>query len=277
MERMRDISETHAGAFTGRRYLVTGGSRGIAAAIASALGEAGAQVIINHAARLDAAAGQPDAAEKLARHIAARGQKPELLDADLAQPGAGAALAQAVLAGGPVDGVILSASAQINKPLPEQSAAEIALQLQVNLTANLSLLQVLAPVMAARGFGRVLSIGSVQERSPSPEMPVYAMTKAAMRNLMDNLAGQYAARGVTFNTLSPGLIETDRNAFRRADPAAWAELTRRANPLGRAGQPDEMVAPALMFLSPAAGFLTGAALMITGGAHLGLQAAPAVD
>lgn len=277
MKQTQNDSVPQDGAFTGRRYLVTGGSRGIAAAIAAALGAAGARVVINYAAGLDAAAGQSDAALDLARRIAARGVMPELLDADLAQPGAGAALAQAALAGGPVDGVVLSASAQTNKPLTEQSADEIALQLQVNLTANLSLLQGLVPAMAARGFGRVLSIGSIQERFPSPEMPVYAMTKAAMRNLMDNLAGQYAAQGVTFNTLSPGLIETDRNAFRRTDPASWDDLTRRANPMGRAGQPDEMVAPALMFLSPAAGFLTGAALMITGGAHLGLPAAPAND
>ena len=122
--------------------------------------------------------------------------------------------------------------------------------------------------MAQRGWGRVLSIGSVNQFRPEPQLAVYAALKAAQANLIGNLAKQYARSGVTFNTLSPGLVATERNRWRRQDPDSWAEVQRTANPMGRAGTPDEMVGPALLLCSEGSAFITGVDLLATGGAHL---------
>lgn len=255
--------------FAGRTVLVTGASRGIAAAIALALGRAGATVVAHYSRSVDEAAGFADAAVRLAGAIEAGGGVAHLVDADLARQGAGGQLAREALGrAGSIDSVVLSASIQIHKPLLLQSAEDIERQLRVNLVANIEVLQQLLPGMAERGFGRVLTIGSVQEVAPSAEMPIYSLSKAALRNLVENLAVQSGAAGITVNNLAPGLVETDRNAFRRGDPAEWQRMTRRANPVGRAGQPHDMVGPALYFLSREASFVTGATLYATGGAHV---------
>jgi NAD(P)-dependent dehydrogenase (short-subunit alcohol dehydrogenase family) len=73
---------------------------------------------------------------------------------------------------------------------------------------------------------------------------------------------------VTVNNLSPGLIATERNAWRRVDAADWARIEQNANPMGRAGTPDEMAGAALLLCSEAGSFITGADLQATGGKHL---------
>jgi NAD(P)-dependent dehydrogenase (short-subunit alcohol dehydrogenase family) len=254
--------------FAGRRVLVTGASRGIAAAIAEGLAMAGAQVVVNHSPSADAAAGQADAGEELAARIRSSGGRIELVPVDLVATGAGGALAAAATARGPIDSLVLSASTQVHVPFLRHEAQDVARQIQLNVVANIELLQALLPGMIAARFGRVLSIGSVQEVAPSPEMPIYSMTKAAMKNLIENLAASHAVDGVTFNSLSPGLVRTDRNAFRRADPGEWARAQALANPLGRAADVQEMVPPALFLLSREAAFVTGATLYATGGGHI---------
>jgi NAD(P)-dependent dehydrogenase (short-subunit alcohol dehydrogenase family) len=255
-------------AFAGRRVLITGASRGIAAEIALGIAARGGTVILNHSADADARAGKPQAAEALARRFADVGGAAEIIECDLATPGAGTLLGRAARAAGPVDSLVLSASVQVHRQFLRQEPEDVARQISMNLTANIELLQDLMPGMARRGFGRILAIGSVQERTPSAEMPIYSMTKAALANLFENLALQAGPDGITLNTLSPGLVETDRNAFRRKDTAEWERVCRRANPMGRAGQPSEMVAPALLFLSAEAAFVTGATLYATGGSHV---------
>lgn len=254
--------------FRGRRILLTGASRGIAAAIARGLARAGATVVVNWSAAADSTADCADAIGSLVGEIEEFGGHAETVEGDLTQPGAARRVADGATAAGPVDGLVLSASVQVHAQFLRQTETAIARQFQINLTSNIELLQRILPGMADRGFGRVLAIGSVQELAPSPEMPIYAMTKAALKNLMENLAVSHARHGVTFNVLSPGLVQTDRNAFRRVDADAWQRASASANPLGRAGQPEEMVAPALYLLSRDAAFVTGATLYATGGAHL---------
>ena len=74
--------------------------------------------------------------------------------------------------------------------------------------------------------------------------------------------------GITANNIAPGLIQTDRNAFRRADMAVWNRLARNANPMGRAGQPENVVGAALFLASDAASFVTGTTIHVTGGSHI---------
>src|SRR5205823_846170 len=124
---------------------------------------------------------------------------------------------------------------------------DVAGQIQLNIVANIDVLQGILPSMREMRWGRVIAIGSVQELAPSAEMPVYSMTKAAQENLVRNLALQNAPYGITVNNVSPGLIETDRNAFRREDMAVWKAACERANPMRRAGQPKD-IAGAVLFL-----------------------------
>jgi NAD(P)-dependent dehydrogenase (short-subunit alcohol dehydrogenase family) len=256
-------------AFAGRRALVTGASRGIAAELARALAHAGADVAVNFSAGADAWAGKADAAEHLVAEIVAAGGRASAIEQDLMQPGAGRRLAeQAARRIGQIDTVILSASIQHHIPFLLQSDTEIADQLRINVLTNIELLQTLLPPMARAGYGRILSIGSIQEVAPAAEMPIYSLTKAAIRNLIENLALQCAGQGIMVNNIAPGLIETDRNAFRRVDPDTWARTQANANPVGRAGQPADLTALALHLLSPANTFTTGATILSTGGSHI---------
>jgi len=255
--------------FDGRRALVTGGSRGIAAEIALALARQGATVAVNFSARADGKIGKGDAAERLVDDIKSEGGTAVAVEQDLMQPGAGRTLAEkAAQAIGPIDTLLLSASIQYHVPFLLQSTKDVAEQMRINLIANIELLQACLPDMARAGFGRVLTVGSVQEVSPAAEMPIYAMTKAAMKNLVENLAVQAAPQGVIINNIAPGLVQTDRNEFRRADLDAWETLQRGANPVGRAGLPSDLTPLALTLLSPTNSFTTGATIYATGGSHI---------
>ncbi len=254
---------------SGLTAFVTGGSRGIAAALVEALAANGADVAFSYAAAADEAAGKPDAAEALCRTIAAAGGRAQAFQSDLTQPGAAEPAArEAERRLGRVDILVLSASVQVHKPFATMPAADVARQMQINLTANIETLQALLPGMRERRFGRVITIGSVQESSPSTEMPIYAMTKGALENLVRCLALENAAFGVTVNNIAPGLVQTDRNAFRRTDMDGWNRLSRAANPMRRAGQPADIVGAALFLVSDSAAFVTGATIQVTGGAHI---------
>ena len=255
--------------FTGRRILVTGGSRGIAAAIVRALAREGASVAVNFSQAADSAAGRAQAADEIVAGIRGEGGTAVAVEADMAQPGEGRRLVRAASAAiGPIDGLVLSASVQRHVPFLQQSDDDLDIQFRVNLRANIEVLQAAIPPMAEAGYGRILTIGSIQEVAPSAEMPIYSLTKAALKNLVENLAVQTAAQGITVNNLAPGLIETDRNAHRRIDMGRWNELTRMANPLGRAGTPEDLVGIALQLLAPESAFVTGATIYATGGAHV---------
>ncbi|MCM0019722.1 MAG: SDR family oxidoreductase [Tagaea sp.] len=125
--------------------------------------------------------------------------------------------------------------------------------------------------MAARGWGRVLGIGSTTQNSPRPDLSLYCALKSAQENLMRNLAKIHARSGVTFNTLSPGLVVTPRNRHRRADAAEWARIVESENPMGRAGQPHEVAGLALLLCGEASGFITGTNIWVDGGAHMPMQ------
>jgi NAD(P)-dependent dehydrogenase (short-subunit alcohol dehydrogenase family) len=243
---------------TGRTALVTGSSRGIGAAIAEGLAGAGARVIV-HGSRPDAAA------ETLARIRATGGEVFEI-DGDLAAPGAGSDLVERAEAMGPVDILVINASAQVNATLADLTPDDLSLQIDVNLRSTLEMLQAALPRMAARGWGRVVSVGSINQLRPKSIVTAYAATKAAQHNIIQSQARDYARQGVLLNTLAPGLVDTDRNAGRRDDdPAAWDQYVRGLNWMGRAGKPEEMVGAAVFLASDACSFMTGESMVLSGG------------
>lgn len=243
---------------TGRTALVTGSSRGIGAAIAQGLAGAGARVIV-HGATPGAAAGT------LARISAAGGQG-AALDADLSRPGAGRDLIDRAEASGPLDILVVNASAQVNATLADLTPEDLTLQIDVNLRATLDMLQAALPRMAARRWGRVVSIGSINQLRPKSIVTAYAATKAAQHNIIQSQARDYARHNVLLNTLAPGLVDTDRNAGRRdADPEGWADYVRSLNWMGRAADPAEMVGAAIFLASDACSFMTGETVVMSGG------------
>ena len=254
---------------SGRTALVTGGSLSIGRSIALALADAGANVAIQHWPQSDEAVGSPTAGGDALAELQSRRGRHSLIAADFRTPGAAAdAVSGASAALGPTNILVICASIQIQKDFLSVSPEDIADQVAINFAATVELLQAALPSMRGRGWGRVLSIGSINQTRPSPTLAIYAALKAAQHNLILGLARDYAASGVTLNTLSPGLVATARNQWRREDGEAWNALLSRVNPMRRAGEPEEMVGPALLLCSDAGAYITGADLQATGGAHI---------
>ena len=161
---------------------------------------------------------------------------------------------------------MINASAQINATLDELTSEDLDLQLAVNLRATLAMLQAALPKMAAQKWGRVVSIGSINQSRPKSIVTAYAATKAAQHNIIQSQARDFAKHNVLLNTLAPGLINTDRNADRKqADPEAWQRYAAGLNWMGRAGKAEEMVGAALFLASDACSFMTGETVVLSGG------------
>jgi NAD(P)-dependent dehydrogenase (short-subunit alcohol dehydrogenase family) len=253
----------------GRRALVTGGSLSIGREIALAFADAGADVAIHYARAADEAFGHRDAAQETAQEIRARGVRAAAVEADFEQAGEGRrTVEEAAKALGGLDVLVVCASIQYRVPFDEVTPEQIERQIRINFTASIELLQAALPGMKKQGWGRVLTIGSVNQTTPEPVLSVYAALKSAQHNLSINLAKEYAPFGVTVNNLSPGLVATERNKWRRENPAEWVEIERGSSPMKRAGKPVEMAGAALLLCSEAGSFITGADLQATGGRHL---------
>jgi len=245
----------------GRTALVTGARREIGRAIALALAGVGARLAIHHAGTEEEAR---DAAAVVAE-IDAGGGDARPFAQDFATDEAGTRLAAAVTAWSAVDVLVLNASIELPEDWREISRDRFDRQIAVNLRSTLELLQALLPPMAERGWGRVLTIGSVQQKLPHPRMLVYAGTKAAQFNWVLSLARQYGGHGVTVNNLAPGAIHTARNRDQLVrEGAAIAERV----PVGRLGTPDDLVGTALLLCSDAGRYITGANVFVDGGRNI---------
>ncbi|MCX6898555.1 MAG: SDR family NAD(P)-dependent oxidoreductase [Verrucomicrobia bacterium] len=245
----------------GRAALVTGSSRGIGRAIALGLAEYGATVAVHGtkpAKVLDETLA--DVRKLSPRSVAVTG--------DLSQPEVSARLvADAISALGALDILVANASVQIRKPWVEVTQAEAEQQMQVNVHATLRMIQAAVPAMRAKKWGRILTIGSVQQQRPHPDMVVYAASKSAQENLVRNLAKQLGPDGITINNLAPGVILTDRNVPVLAD-GAYADRVRSIIPLRSFGETEDCVGAALLLCSDAGRYITGVDLLVDGGMAL---------
>jgi NAD(P)-dependent dehydrogenase (short-subunit alcohol dehydrogenase family) len=242
----------------GRTALVTGARREIGRAIALALAGAGARLAIHHAGTAEEAAD----ADGVVREIERAGGAARAFAQDFATDDSGRRLADTVTAWSPVDILVLNASIELPEAYQTISRERFDKQIAVNLRSPLELLQALVPAMAGRGWGRVVTIGSVQQVRPHPQMMVYAGTKAAQLNWAWNLARQFGGHGVTVNNLAPGAILTARN---RAQMATEGEALVQRIPAGRLGTPDDLAGAALLLCSDAGAYINGANLYVDGG------------
>jgi NAD(P)-dependent dehydrogenase (short-subunit alcohol dehydrogenase family) len=245
----------------GRAALVTGSSRGIGRAIALGLAECGAAVAVHGTKPAKALDDTLTDVRKLSpRSIAVTG--------DLSLPDVPAKLvADTISSLGGLDILVANASIQIRKPWAEVTQAEAEQQMQVNFHATLRMIQAAVPAMRAKKWGRILTIGSVQQQRPHPDMVVYAASKSAQENLVRNLAKQLGPDGVTVNNLAPGVILTDRNTPVLADET-YAERVRSIIPLRFFGETEDCVGAALLLCSDAGRYITGVDLLVDGGMAL---------
>ena len=243
----------------GRCALVTGARREIGRAIAVALAGVGARVAVHHIGTEEEAR---DAAD-VVRSIVGAGGQATAFAGDFAADDAGSKLAgEVTTAFGQVDILVLNASIEIPEDYRMISREHFDRQIAVNLRSTLELFQALLPPMGERGWGRVVTIGSVQQVIPHPGMLVYAGTKAAQLNWAWNLARQFGPHGVTVNNLAPGVINTARN--RTQLDREGTGLAQRI-PVGRFGTPDDLVGAALLLCSDAGRYINGANLYVDGG------------
>jgi glucose 1-dehydrogenase len=248
----------------GRRALITGARRGIGRAIALAFAAQGAHVAVHHAEADD----EQQDAEAVVRGITQRGGVAQRFAADFAPAGSGAGLAGDVTkAIGPIDILVLNASIEILEDYDAISGEHFDRQIAINLRAPLELVQALLPGMKQRGWGRILTIGSIQQIKPHPKMLVYAGTKSAQMNWVRNPARHVGSSGVTINNLAPGTIWTARNDSRMSDPVQRRQNEQRI-PAGRLGTPEDLVGAALLLCSEAGSYINGVDLLVDGGASV---------
>lgn len=254
------VTGTQSFRLDGRRALVTGASRGIGRAIALGLAANGATVAVHYHRNESAAA-------DVLREIEAAGGAGRLIGADLIDPAGADRLAEAALADGPLDILVLNAAIQERRVLADVDHALFQRHADANLWSALRLIQAALPGMVERRWGRILGIGSVQQLRPNPNLLAYAGLKSALSTVIRSLAKQQAAYGVTCNVMAPGLIDTDRSDDLKQDPALYRSILDRI-PAGEAGTADDCVGAALLLCSDAGRYITGVDLLIDGGMHL---------
>ena len=242
----------------GKTALVTGSGQGIGRAIALLLAQQGARVVINWCSN-DAVAQQTiDAIEAvggeyltwkydLSRATIKEDWEQFVSDNDLA-----------------VDILVLNASVQFRNAWENITNEEFDKQMHVNVRASLALIQACVPAMRERKWGRIVTVGSVQQHRPNTAMAVYAATKAAQNNLVMTLCGQLAGDGITINNIAPGAIETVRNEKALSD-AAYREKIEKSIPVGFVGQPGDIAPTVLLLCSDEGRYITGADIPIDGG------------
>ncbi|WP_271199668.1 SDR family NAD(P)-dependent oxidoreductase [Methylopila turkensis] len=239
----------------GKRALVTGGSRGIGAAIALALAENGADVAFTYQR-------STDRAEQTAQLIEKTGRRTFAIQADSADPDAIAhSVSVAVSSLGGLDILVNSAAIGHSGTIAEIALEDFQALMDVNVRAPVLFAKAAIPHLGAGA--RIVTIGSaLGERVPFPGITAYAMSKAALTSFTRGLSRELGPKGVTVNLVQPGATDTEANPAN--GPAA--DFQRSLTSLGRYGEPRE-VANAVVFLaSPAASIITGAVVTADGGA-----------
>lgn len=234
--------------------LVTGGSRGIGAAIVKRLAREGANVALTYVSK-------PDQANETVMAAQALGVRALAIRADSADAEAVvAAVERTVEELGGIDILVNNAGIAVMAPIDDYRLEDFDRTLAVNLRAVFVATQ--AAVRHMKTGGRIINIGSCNaDRMPFAGGAVYAMSKAALTGLVKGLARDLGPRGITINNVQPGPTDTDMN------PAEgdFAEMLRKVMALPRYGSVDEIAAMVAYLAGPEAGFVTGASLAIDGG------------
>jgi 3-oxoacyl-[acyl-carrier protein] reductase len=245
---------TNSKKLEGKIALITGGSRGIGAAIAKRLAADGANVAITYTKGTDAAA-------SVVQEIERAGGKAMAIQADATDANAvKAAVEETVATYGRLDVLVNNAGTAVPKPFEEATLEELDRVLDINLRGLFVATQ--AALKHLREGGRIIMIGSaVGERVLTPGLVPYAATKGAVKIFTQGLAREVGSRGITVNNVQPGPIDTDLN------PATgdWAVPQKAVTALNRYGHVDDIAAMVAFVAGPEASYITGANLTVDGG------------
>ena len=238
-----------AGSLHGHVALVTGGSRGIGAAIVKALGEAGCSVAINYRERVAAA-------ETLANDIVRAGGRAIAVGADVSNSDAVAAMIERTGRElGPIDILVNNAGIAIVRGLDDLTEADFDQTMLVNLKSAFLCTQAVLPGMRAGKWGRIVNISSGAARGAGAIGPHYNASKAGLEGLTRGYAARLVKEGITVNAVAPSLIETD---MMNGQPQLVSRI-----PLGRFGRPEEVAKAVMMLIDNP--YMTGQTVAMSGG------------
>lgn len=246
-----DPRTTENGALRGKRALVTGATSGIGRAVADRLADLGAEVLVHGR---DVQRG-----EQVVQEITARGGTARFLTADLSDAGSTLQLAQAA---GDVDVLVNNAGWFAFAPTAATDAETFDKHLAVNTRAPFLLVGALAPGMAERGHGAIVTVGSSAARMPAPAGAAYGASKAAVELLTRYWATEFGPSGVRVNAVSPGPVVTEGTAVMFG---SQGENVTEVNARGRAGDPGEIADVVVFLASSASSYVNGAVLFADGG------------
>jgi 2-dehydro-3-deoxy-D-gluconate 5-dehydrogenase len=240
----------------GRVALVTGSSRGLGAAIAIGLAEAGADVAVHGSTR---------SPEETCARIRALGRRPLPLVGDMADPAVPDRLVRETLAGlGGLDVLVNNAGTIRRAPAAETSDEDWLAVVAVNLHGVFRACRAAGRHMLAKGRGKIVNVASLLSFQGGITVPAYAASKGGVAQLTKALANEWAGRGVNVNAIAPGYMRTDNTAALQKDATRSRQILERI-PAGRWGEPADIVGPAVFLASAASDYVHGHVLVVDGG------------
>jgi len=244
-----------------RHVAITGGAGGIGTALVRCFAMAGARVSILDRDKV--------AADRLAEELNAAGHSASAFMCDVTdRAGVESAVAEANAQFGPIHILVNNAGWDVFRPFLQTTPEEWAKLIAINFVGVMNLHHAVLPQMVTANYGRIINISSDAARVGSTGEAVYAGCKAAIIGFSKTIAREHARHGITVNIVCPGPTDTALFAEYRdgaGNPDKLIDAFRRAIPLGRIGQPDDLPGAVMFFGSDAAGYVTGQVLSVSGG------------